>query len=162
ARDSFERALAMCQRLYPPKRYPAGHRLLATSLNNLAAPLTAQGEYGRARDSSEKALEMYQGLAEVFADASSEAEALNLLASLPETQSIFFSVTARLPQASQGEPYRVLWRGKAAVASTLQRRQQLLRGLTDPGARQRAEELLAVRRQLARLLLAPADGRTQD
>jgi CHAT domain-containing protein/Tfp pilus assembly protein PilF len=162
ARTCYEQSLDMHQRLYPAGRYPAGHPDLAASLNNLGFLLAAQGEYGRALPSCERALAMFQSLAAVFTDSASEAEALNFRARLPGTRDLFLAVTARLPQTSPEDSYRVLWRGKAALTEILQRRQRLLQGVTDPEARRRAEELLDVRRRLARLLLAPAAGTNQD
>ena len=62
ARVYFERALAMCESLYPKARYPQGHPDLAISLNNLGALLQAQGSYGEARGYFERALAMHQSL----------------------------------------------------------------------------------------------------
>ena len=61
ARGYYERALAMCQALYPKERYPHGHPDLAESLDNLGYLLEAQGAYGDARGYYEQALAMLRG-----------------------------------------------------------------------------------------------------
>jgi tetratricopeptide (TPR) repeat protein len=62
ALPSFENALAMLQRLYPPDRFPDGHPDLARSLNNLGSVLYALGQPAKALPYYEKALAMYQRL----------------------------------------------------------------------------------------------------
>jgi CHAT domain-containing protein len=52
----------MRQALYPRDRYPNGHPDLATSVNNLAALLKAQGEYAQAELLSRRALQMNEAL----------------------------------------------------------------------------------------------------
>jgi tetratricopeptide (TPR) repeat protein/CHAT domain-containing protein len=153
-----QQALHMYQQLYPQERYPQGHPHLATSLNNLGFLLQAQGEYGQALDYLRQALQMYQQLTRAFTESASEAEALNFLARLPRTRDAFLSVAAEVKDAPAAEQYGLLWQGKASITGILARRQQLLRGIPDDTTRARAEELLDVRRQLARLLLAPADA----
>jgi CHAT domain-containing protein/Tfp pilus assembly protein PilF len=161
ALDCHRQALLMRQQLYPRERYPHGHPDLAQSLQNLGALLWAQGEYGQALDRLGQALQMYQGLTRAFSESASEAEALNFLASLPGPNA-YLSVAAQVKGASAAEQYALLWQGKANVTGTLARRQHLLRGIPDDPTRARAEELLDARRQLARLLLAPADAATKD
>jgi tetratricopeptide (TPR) repeat protein len=162
ALDYSRQALHMCQQLYPKDRYPHGHLHLALSLTNLGLLLQAQGEYGRALDYYRQALHMHQQLTSAFTESASEAEALNFLASLPRTRDGFLSVAAEVRDASAAEQCAFLWQGKANVTGILARRQQLLRGVTDHEARARAEELLEVRRQVARLLLTPADVAIKD
>jgi CHAT domain-containing protein/Tfp pilus assembly protein PilF len=161
ALDCHRQALRMRQQLYPRERYPHGHPDLAQSLQNLGALLWAQGEYGPALDRLGQALQMYQGLTRAFTESASEAEALNFLASLPGPNA-YLSVAAQVKGASAAEQYALLWQGKANVTGTLARRQHLLRGITDDPTRALAEALLDARRQLARLLLAPADAATKD
>jgi CHAT domain-containing protein/Tfp pilus assembly protein PilF len=162
ALEYHRQALQMRRQLYPQERFPQGHPHLAQSLNNLGGLLEKQGEYGQALDYHRQALRMYQQLTRAFAESASEAEALNFLASLPGTRNGYLSVAAEVRGASAGEQYALLWQDKASITSILARRQQLLRGITDDKTRTRAEELLDVRRQLARLLLAPADVPIKD
>jgi CHAT domain-containing protein/tetratricopeptide (TPR) repeat protein len=161
ARTYKEKALEMYRRLFPAARYPDGHPLLALSLSNLGLLHQAQGENARALTYFEQSLAMYQGLAAVFADSAAEAEALNFLPSLPDTRNVFLAASARLPETSPEACYRLLWHGKASLTQVLQHRQRLLRGVSDPAVRRRAEELLEVRLQLSRLLLAHGDEQAQ-
>jgi tetratricopeptide (TPR) repeat protein len=52
----------MREALFPKEKYPDGHPELATSLDNLASLLKAQGEYGKAEPLYRRALEMRQAL----------------------------------------------------------------------------------------------------
>jgi CHAT domain-containing protein/Tfp pilus assembly protein PilF len=162
ALDYKQRAVQMYQQLYPKERYPQGHPHFSMSLHNLGALLQAKGEYGKALDSYQQALHMYQQLTRAFTETASEAEALNFLASLPRTRDCYLSVAAEVQDAPAAEQYALLWQGKANITGILARRQQLLRGITDDQTRALATELLDVRRQLARLLLAPADAAVKD
>jgi tetratricopeptide (TPR) repeat protein len=162
ALDSYEQALQMYRQLYATERYPQGHPHLARSLHNLGFLLKDRGEYGKALDFLQQALQMCQQLTRAFTESASEAEALNFLASLPGTENGYLSVAAEVKGASAAEQYALLWQGKASITGILARRQQLLRGITDDPTRARAEELLDVRRQLARLLMASADAPIKD
>jgi CHAT domain-containing protein len=62
AEPLLARALKMNETLYPPARYPAGHPLLADSLNNLAELHYTQGEYSKAEPLFARALTMYEAL----------------------------------------------------------------------------------------------------
>jgi CHAT domain-containing protein/tetratricopeptide (TPR) repeat protein len=158
--DSLQRALAMFQALYPRERYPRGHPHLARNLNNLGRLLQAQGAYGKARPWLQQAVDMQQDLADILLAATSEAEALNYLASLPLARDDLISVSLRLPDSDE-TAYARVWRGKAAVARALQRRQAVLvhRAAADPPTLRDIEAWRDTRVQLARLLLATADGR---
>jgi tetratricopeptide (TPR) repeat protein/CHAT domain-containing protein len=156
----YQDALAMLEALYPKERYPQGHPHLALLLKNMGAVFLAQGDYARGLPFYQRALEMDQGLASLFADAASEAEALNYLAHLPQTRDGFLSLRPdRLPDATADDLYAPLWRGKAVLFRLAERRRQALLAARDPRARAHWDELQAARRQLARLLLTPAGGR---
>jgi tetratricopeptide (TPR) repeat protein len=150
-----ERALAMRERFYPKDQYPNGHPDLANSLNNLGALLRGQGEHAKALPYSEKALAMYEDLSDAFLATASEAEALNRLADLPFTRDAYLSVALRVPH-KEGANYAHVWRGKAAVARALERRNQALALTADPACAGLARDLIESRQALARLLLAPA------
>jgi tetratricopeptide (TPR) repeat protein len=162
ALDYLQQALQMRQQLYPQERYPQGHPHLAATLDNLGLLQQAQGEYIQALDYFQQALRMDRKLLTAFGDTASEAEALNYRARLPQTRDAFLSVSAELSDASPDGLYPLLWHTKGAVADLLLRRRELLRATTDEATRQAAEDLLDARRQLARLLLAPADAPTKD
>ncbi|NQU23409.1 MAG: tetratricopeptide repeat protein, partial [Candidatus Nealsonbacteria bacterium] len=66
ARGSHERALAMRQSLYTKEEFPRGHPEIAESLNNLAVALSAQGEFGQARQRFEEALAMHRGMSHLL------------------------------------------------------------------------------------------------
>jgi CHAT domain-containing protein len=153
----LEQALRILEQLYPKDKYPQGHPHLAASLNNLGLLLHGQGEYSRALPFLQQALDMYQALAYLYADAASEAEALNYLASLPLTRDLLLSLPPdRLPRTTADDLYAPLWRGKAVLARIAERRHQALLAARDPRAREVWDKLQAARRHLARLLLAPA------
>jgi CHAT domain-containing protein/Tfp pilus assembly protein PilF len=162
ALEYCRQALQMYQQLYPKERYPHGHPGLANSLNHLGSLLYVQGEYAQALDYYRQALHMYQQLTRAFTESAAEAEALNFLASLPCMVNAYLSVAAEVKDTPAADQYALPWQGKAGVTGILARRQQLLRGITDDPTRARAEELLDVRRQLARLLLAPANAPIKD
>jgi CHAT domain-containing protein len=122
---------------------------------------SAQGDLKQALGYFELAQSLRHKLAAVFSDTASEAEAFNYLASLTATTDAYLSVTAQWPEAADKQ-YAAIWSGKALVTRIVQRRQALLRGLEDQATRAGADELLEVRRQLARLLLAPADPKDRD
>jgi len=153
----FREALEMTRKLYPADKYPAGHPALATSLNNMGSLLADQGEYGKAADVLAEATSMYDRLVAAFADAGSEAEALNLAASLPGTSNIFLAATAHAEGAKPAESYSVLWQGKSALARGLQRRRRLLHAAAaaDEATRRKVQTLVSVRQELARLVLVP-------
>src|SRR5207244_260824 len=116
-------------KLYPQDRYPGGHLQLASSLNNVAALLQAGGEYAQALDCERQALTTFQAQLNLFADTSSEAEALNFLAKNSSFRDAFLTAWAQVREADPRREYPLLWEDKAALASILQRRQRLARGL---------------------------------
>jgi CHAT domain-containing protein/tetratricopeptide (TPR) repeat protein len=160
ARHSCEQALAMCRALFPAAQYPQGHPALARSLYNLGLLHYARGEPARARPCLEEALAMHQQMAEVFAAAASEAEALNFAARLPLARDALLSVSRHLPENADAT-YRCVWRSKATVTRILERRQQSLAQASDPEDRTLWQELVGVRHELSRLLLAPAADRPE-
>ena len=144
----------------PQGAVSAGTPRPGPSLSNLGDLLQAQGLYGEAKPFLQQAVDMQQDLAEVLLAATSEAEAMNYLAQLPLARDLLISVCLHVPESDEANYARV-WRGKAAVARMLQRRQAELfhRAAADPAARRDIETWRDVRGQLARLLLATADGR---
>jgi CHAT domain-containing protein/Flp pilus assembly protein TadD len=150
-------ALAMRRQLYPKDRYPQGHPDLASSLNNLGHMRRDRGEYAQAEPFLRDGLAMYQGLAEAYAALAAEAQALNYLASLPAIRDAFLSISAEA-QTPAADAYELLWEGKAALTRVLEQRQRFFRATNDFPSRAKVDQLLDVRQQLARLLLAPAGG----
>jgi hypothetical protein len=160
---SSGRADDPAQRLTPEQRkeeYPRGHRDLALSLNNLGSLLQSQGAYDEALPLCEQGVDMQQGLADILLAATSEAEAMNYLAQLPGARDGLISASLHVPD-SDAAVYDRVWRGKAAVARMLQRRQaaQFHLSSTEPATRRTIEVWRDIRGQLARLMLAAADGR---
>jgi CHAT domain-containing protein/Tfp pilus assembly protein PilF len=156
----YQDALAMLQALFPKEHYPQGHPHLALLLKNMGALYLAEGECTRSLACYQQALAMDQSLASVFADAASEAEALNYLANLPQTRDGYLSLPPdRLPDATADDLYAPLWRGKAILARLAERRRQALLAARDPRACACWDDLQAARRQLARLLRTPVGTR---
>jgi CHAT domain-containing protein/tetratricopeptide (TPR) repeat protein len=160
ARGYLQRALTMREALYPKERYPQGHPDLAISLNNLGTLLEAEGQFTAALPLLQRAVDMCQDGTELFQGAVSEAETYDYFATLPGTINALLSVSGRLPDQAEATYARV-WRGKAAVARAIQHRQAalVLQAGSDAKSRQKLESWREVRRQLARLLLATAEGR---
>jgi CHAT domain-containing protein/tetratricopeptide (TPR) repeat protein len=161
ARGYLERALAMVEALYPRDRFPHGHPQLANGLNNLGLVVAeGEGKSTAALPLLQRAVDMYQDLAELFQGAFSEAESHDYLASLPGTIHAFLSVSCRLSGQADATYARV-WRSKAVVARILQRRQAALTlwAGADAATRQTLDSWRDVRRQIARLTLATSDGR---
>ncbi len=162
ARGYLERALAMTQALYPKEWYPQGHPGLAERLGNLGGLLFRQGRYDEAKPFFQQAVDMQQGLAEILVAATSEAEALNYVVRLSPQADVLISVCLHVPESDEANYARV-WRGKAAVARVLNRRQAELfhKAALDPAARRDIDSWRDIRGQLAKLLLATADGHEQ-
>jgi CHAT domain-containing protein/Flp pilus assembly protein TadD len=163
AQHAFQKALAMNERLFPKDQYPAGHPALASCFSNLGGLLQARGDRAGALRYLERAAAINERLAELFAEASSEAQAFAYASSLPRTRDHYLSAGRGRPGGDEAA-YAVVWRSKAAITRILERRR---RGLAHeliseqvPSARrqevQRFEDKLQdTRRALARLLLSP-------
>ncbi len=158
ARGYLQRALEMDQALYPKEQYPQGHPNLELGLSNLGHLIRNEGNYTEAWPFLIRATDLSHDLAEVFLASTSEAEALDYLAQLPANWGILLSSSLHMPESSEAAYARV-WRGKAAVARTLQRRQAFLFDLakTNSATRQTIEAWQESRQQLARLLRAPSN-----
>jgi len=162
ARGYFERALAISQALYSREQYPRGHPTTALFLTNLGGLLQETGAHALAWPVLCKATDMGRDLAEVFLTSASEAEAFDYLAQIPASLSRLMSTSLQLPD-STAATYARVWSSKALIARTLERRQETLVRLagSDPAVRQTVATWNVRRRELARLLLAPSDGRDQ-
>jgi len=164
ALPSFQKALEMYRKLYPADKFPNGHPQLANSLTNLAFVLAPLGESERALLPLKQALTMYTSYLEEQALTAPEAQALELLATLPLTRDAFLTLARRLA-VDPAETYRPLWQARAALTRLLQARHQATRrALADPKAsaalKQLSEQLVTVRQHLAALpgqLLNPAE-----
>jgi CHAT domain-containing protein len=162
AERCYLQALQIRQKLYPPVRYPQGHPDLAGSINNLGFLHQAEGEYGKAEPLLARALKMNEASAAALAESAPEATALNYLASLPATRDAYLSTTRRLPKR---DAYLAVWQSKAALSRVYEARHlAVLAGLGSPKVKSLWEQLVALRRQRERLLLAPlaANSRTRD
>ncbi|MGO8672772.1 MAG: CHAT domain-containing protein, partial [Capsulimonadaceae bacterium] len=160
ARAYYERALGMFQALYPKAQFPQGHPSLADSLANLGALFHAQRADAEARPVLQQAVDMQQDLADILLAATSEAESRNYLAQLPVTRDLLISASLHLP-GSDDSTYARVWRGKAALTRVLRQRQAALFPLAtlDLATRHNLEAWRDTRSQLARSMLATADGR---
>lgn len=153
----LQRALKMRQAFFPKPSYPQGHPDLALNLHTLGSLLHAKKDDRESLAYLRQALAMYQDEFDLFASQASEAEAFNFLSRSPKTMSLMLSVAGAL-QSPADEVYADIWRSKAAIAQLLEQRQVTLLASGDERTRQLSQELLETRRQVARLLLAPAGG----
>jgi tetratricopeptide (TPR) repeat protein/CHAT domain-containing protein len=160
ARGYFERALAMRRSLYPKDGYPNGHPELTQSLGNLGGLLQAEGSCAEAAVFLGQATDMQQAIGPTLLAATSEAEAMSYLAQLALTRDGLISVSLRQP-GRDDQTYRRIWNGKAALTRILYNRQAatLVRSGPNPAVRDTIEAWRDARSQLARLILATADGR---
>jgi CHAT domain-containing protein len=147
----YREGLAGFRKLYPPERFPDGHRHLALVIQNLGAVLQARGRPAEAEPLLREALAMRQHQLDAFLAGAAEVEALNFLATLPLTRDSYLTVTRDRPGAAAA--YDLIWQGKGAVARWLGRRR--LAAATDPETRALAGRLAEKRQALAALLLAP-------
>jgi CHAT domain-containing protein/tetratricopeptide (TPR) repeat protein len=152
----FRRSLAMLRQLYPAERFPAGHPDLACGLNNLGFVLYVRGQRAAAEEVFRGALAMHQRLGELFVSGAAEAEGLNYLAALPAYRDHYLSVTRGLSE-HDADACRAVWRGRALLFRLAEHRRLALAG-ADAATRDMARQLVAARRELGGLLLAPARG----
>jgi CHAT domain-containing protein/tetratricopeptide (TPR) repeat protein len=162
AREYIQRATEMCRIWYPKALYPLGHSHLAATLANLGRVEERQENHREAWRLLDEASRMMSDLNEVFVAAASEAEALDYLAQFPEFHDNLLSCSYHLADKVEAV-YAHVWRHKALIARTLERRQASFVQQTgsDRASRQIVEAWNDRRRELARLLLAPPDGRNQ-
>ena len=154
AEPLYVSALEMRERLYPKTRYSQGHPHLAMSLGNLAGLHCAQSEYAKAEPLLRRALRMYSDSAVSLAAFSPEATALNYLASQPMARDGYLSATLRLPKT---DAYAAVWQTKAALSRVYERRHLAVLAATSKEARELWDDVLSLKRERERLLLAPAD-----
>jgi CHAT domain-containing protein/Tfp pilus assembly protein PilF len=156
ARRYYEQAEAMYRDLYPDAQFPDGHPYRATSLTNLGGCLHAAGQPADALGYLKRAVAMNDALGERYATLAAEAQALRFLRSLPRARDSYLSAAtaARTPAA---EVYAGLWHSRGLLTRLLTRRHQATRVALQGNAEARKAwaELLDVRHQLSRLLLAP-------
>jgi CHAT domain-containing protein len=150
------RAVAAYRLLYPPEQCPVGHPSLLRGLLNLGAARLALGDYAAAEQCYREGLAMQHRLFSSFADQAAEAQALSFLGEEPYGGYGLLSASSQTGTLA-GDIYACLWPTRAAVARLLQERRQALAQKADPETRRLAEHLRATRRQLATLLLAPAE-----
>ena len=160
ARPYHRHTLEMYRTLYPADEYPYGHPDLAASLRNMASLLMHEGKHAKAWPLICQAADMFHNLSELMLAAASEAEALDYLALFPSINDALLSVSLGLPDSVRAV-YAHVWRGKAAVARTIERRRaaRFSAATGDLATRQTLEAWQDTRRQLSRLLLAPSSGR---
>ncbi len=155
AQKHYREAARMQQSLFPPDKYPQGHRDLAGTLSNLGSVLEAQGKHGQALDTLREALRMQQHEVDRLASSAPEDRALNFAASLPLTRDTLLS----LPGPGRGPApvvYAAVWPTRSAITRVHERRQlALLAAAGSPRVKVLYDRLLSLRRQRARLLLAP-------
>jgi CHAT domain-containing protein/tetratricopeptide (TPR) repeat protein len=158
----YGQALTMAEHLYPGVAYPQGHPDFARVLENAGGMWLLHGKYAKAQSAYERALLQRRQLATLFIDTAAEAEALNYLAALPRSLDVYLSIGKHLKEDAVEREYPTVWSGKAMLTRIVQRRQALVRGLADDATRAKVAEVLDVRQQLGRRLLAPADRKDAE
>src|SRR5262249_53322773 len=121
ARAYQEEALDIRRRLYPKARFPAGHPDLAVILNNLGVTLERLGRAGEALRCYEEALDIHGRLVADQALTAPEADALDLVTSLPRPRDTYLSATRRVA-GTDAAAYRAVWDTKAQLTRVLERR----------------------------------------
>jgi tetratricopeptide (TPR) repeat protein len=147
-------ALEMLQALYPADSYPQGHPYLALGLSSVGGVLLAQGEHEQALKHFRRALQMHQHSVEHLASSAPEERALTFAASLPLMRDAFLSASSHV-RGSAADAYAAVWPTRSAVTRAHERRHLALLAAASPTARAGHARLLDLRRQRARLLLAP-------
>jgi CHAT domain-containing protein len=151
----LRRALEMAEALYPKDKYPHGHLHLAYELRNLGAALLQQGDQEQALESCRRALEIQQHEVERLASSAPVDRALNFAASLPLTRDWLLSAAAHL-EGSASAAYAAVWPTRSAVTRVFERRHLAVLAVSaSPKAQELHARLLGLRRERARLLLAP-------
>ena len=163
-------ALAMNQKLYPRDKFSDGHPSVARSLHDLGDLLYARGDLDAAEPFLLQAVKMYRARLEVLAELSSETEALNFAASLPNTRDVYLTVTARLPGSRKrysatgnGVPrnsqdpdvYAQIWQSKGMLMRIVSRHHQDLLATQNPEAKKHKVELDQTRLDLNRAINQP-------
>src|SRR5262249_23306202 len=138
ALSCYERAVEMCEKLYPVKTFPDGHPDLARSLTSFGVEFNLLGQPDKALSCYERAMQMYARLLDREAATAPESEALALAASFPESRTFFLFTSGRV-KAADAATYAALWPTRAAVTRILQRRHAA--ALLSDADRERAAEL---------------------
>jgi tetratricopeptide (TPR) repeat protein len=156
ARGHLEQALAMVQQLYPERQNPDGHFLLAATLSNLGALAQAEGKDQQAYAYLRRAMAMSRVLSARHVALAPEAQALDLLRTLPHLRDGYLAVGLRAA-AAPAELYANVWPSRGLVSRLLQRRHQATRVAQqgDVNVRQAWTELAVARAALAHLLATP-------
>ncbi len=169
AETYFRQALELHQKHYPRDKFPDGHPTLARSLHNLGELLHARGELAQAEPFLLQAVNMYRERLEVLAELSSETEALNFAASLPNTRDLYLTVTAQLPgsqkhkavvgtvssNAEDPDVYSQIWQSKGMLMRIVSRHHQDLLATQNSDAKKYKGELDQTRLDLNRALNQP-------
>ena len=158
ARGYLQRALEMDQALYPKERYPQGHPDLEsarTTWDNCFRPKESTRKLGPCSFKPPKSLTIWPRSS--WPPPPRRRRSTTWLGSL-RSGTVCSRSRSTCPRSSEAAYARV-WRSKAAVARTLQRRQAVLFDLakTDPATRRTIEAWQESRRQLARLLRVPSN-----
>ncbi|MGE3820185.1 MAG: CHAT domain-containing protein, partial [Isosphaeraceae bacterium] len=155
AEELYRRAVAMDRALYPASRYPAGHPSLARHLNGLAELLASQGDE-EAEDAFSETMEICRSLINDYSRSRSDANVLNLMASLPSARDGYLSVVLGRRDVDPEVVYAKIWPTRSHASRLSERKHLAARAAAVSSTlRNSWEELGGLRRQHAESLLAP-------
>jgi CHAT domain-containing protein len=128
----------------------------ANTLSHLAAMYYAKGGSDKAVFYASRAAELEEKSSLAVLAGASEAEALEL--AYGSVMPHILLSASRHTKTPAGDVYRLVWAMRGVVLRAIARRQESLRSLVSPALQEEHESYLRVRRELARVLLAPADA----
>lgn len=155
ARPLLEQALKIDRQIYGE-----AHPDTAVAMNNVGLLLSSLGERAAAWDLSQQAARIHRDASEAVYAVVSEAEALNFAAANEFFRNLLISIWLESDRPP-GELYAHLWTTRGTLLRLAIDRRQAWNNLTDPAAQAASHQWLAVRAELARLLLVPAEANAQ-
>ncbi len=152
ALDYQRRSLALRRGLFPTALFPEGHPVLVNALRELGVTCLDAGESAEAFRVLAESVHMEHAIGGSFFGGSSEAQLLNLAARKLQSLGplVQASIQARVP-AEQVYPHA--WMRHGFVLQLIADRQRALRDLARDTAPDAYEKYVAMRQDLARILL---------
>ncbi len=134
------------------RTYGEEHPITAHILTQLGAIRQLQGSWQEALGFHQRAARVRLKLAEDLLPALPDATAFAYIKSVREDIGPLLALTPHCPDTQVDSVYELVWHMRSLASRALQLRRDL--SLTDPAARQKAEELRRVRTELAQVSLS--------